>query len=298
MIRCKNALTGAQEVYVQGKFSLEKWKTYIEKVFPGCASLFLSDVDSCLATGKYTWEGDFLPVLEAVPGHPGLQEMERHFSAVTKGLEERVLSLFGRSMDVEIVLYLGLLNGAGWVTEVNGRQHVLLGAEKILELGWQGMDAMRGLVWHELGHVYQARWGTLERETENKEEAFVWQLFTEGVAMVFEQLLSGDDDYFHQDRDGWKAWCDAHFEQSLADFAADLPHMTFQNQRFFGDWASYEGKGDVGYYLGAKFVRHLMQKTPFDRLITWDTQQVYEQFCRYKEEICSAGKKLERLIPD
>lgn len=285
MIRCVNALQEGLKVFEEGRFCPEKWEAYIERTLPGSKEMFLSDVQACLDTGRFTWEKDFLPVLSAVPGHPALEQLEENFRLVTEGLEERVRACFGKSVDAQIVLYLGLLNGAGWVTEKEGKTLVLLGAEKILELSWQDPDSMRGLVWHELGHVYQAQWAVLERQAENTQKQFVWQLFTEGAAMVFEQMLAGDAHYFHQDRDGWKQWCDAHYPQMLMDFAADLPTMTVQNQRFFGDWARYEGRGDVGYYLGARFLRRLMQQESFDRLLGWDTEQVWRHFEAFVDDM-------------
>lgn len=283
MIRCVNGLQEGLAVFEEGRFCREKWEAYIDSILPGSRDMFLSDMQACLDAG-FCWEKDFLPVLSAVPGHPGLKALEENFRLVTQGLEEKVLSCFGRSVDVEIVLYLGLLGGAGWVTEVNGRLHVLLGAEKILELSWQDADSMRGLVWHELGHVYHGQWGKLKQAAPNEEKRFVWQLFTEGIAMVFEQTLAGNEDYFHQDRQGWKAWCDSCFPKILRDFAADLPLMTPQNQRYFGDWASYEGKGDVGYYLGCRFVRHLMKEEAFDYLIGRDLENIWRQFVQWTEK--------------
>ena len=57
--------------------------------------------------------------------------------------------------------------------------------------------------------------------------------------------------------------------------------MNHQNQRYFGDWVRFEGQGDTGYYLGARFVRFLMQSEPFDRLIAWDLPAVREGFERF-----------------
>lgn len=289
MIGILNLLPDGLQVFDQGRFCLEKWKQYIQKLQPGCETMFLSDVEACLQAG-YTWEENFLPVLEKVPRHPALKMLEENFILLTADLEEKIMARFGRGLDADIVLYLGLCNGAGWVEEMDGRTKVLLGAEKILELGWYPVSDMQGLIFHELGHVYQARWGTLERQTESSEKQFVWQLFTEGIAMVFEQELAGDSRFFHQDKDGWLQKCEALFPQMLFDFAADLPRMTRENQRFFGDWVRYEGIGDGGYYLGARFVRHLMEKTPFDLLISLDADQVYDAFLFFARQY---GKEKE-----
>ena len=101
--------------------------------------------------------------------------------------------------------------------------------------------------------------------------------------MCFEQTLVGDAEYFHQDKNGWKAWCDGHIARIAADFAKDLETLTPANQRYFGDWVSYHGHGDVGYYLGCRFVRFLLADYAFDRIICFDISKVkaeFERFCR------------------
>ena len=68
----------------------------------------------------------------------------------------------------------------------------------------------------------------------------------------------------------------------LSDFKSDLPTINNQNQRYFGDWANYCGHGDVGYYLEARFIHHLLKKYKFDDLINLNIEKVcelFEQFC-------------------
>lgn len=85
--------------------------------------------------------------------------MHQSFLAVVKGLSERLAQKFGNDLDVDLFLYVGLCNGAGWVTTLNGRDVVLLGIEKILELGWVSLGDMQGLIYHELGHIYHSQHG-------------------------------------------------------------------------------------------------------------------------------------------
>jgi hypothetical protein len=150
-----------------------------------------------------------------------------------------------------------------------------------MELNWHHLNSMLGLIYHELGHVYQAQFGILEREFGNDRQSFLWQLFTEGIAMVFEQEIAGQPDAFHQYDEEWKNWCDAHFSEIQHDFNADLPTLTFDTQRWFGDWVNYRGRGDVGYYLGCRFVRFILQKYAFDDILSFEIEQVeieYQQF--------------------
>ena len=263
-------------------FCFEKWKSYIDSALPGGASLFISDMRQCLEAGGFSWEKDYLPVLNAVALRDDLREQAHDsFCRVTEHLERSLYDKFGKSLDVDIIFYLGLCNGAGWVTEYQGRKTVFLGIEKIMELNWCGIDDMYGLIYHELGHVYQWQYGVLDRTFRHHADHFLWQLFTEGIAMYFEQVLVGDPGYFPQDKGGWKKWCDGHFEEIKADFDRDLKTMTPATQRYFGDWVGYHGHGDTGYYLGCRFVRDILSMYKLDEIICFDMDIVTQLYRRF-----------------
>lgn len=265
--------------YADGAFSLPRWRGYLDSCLPGAAALCLADAQQSQAAG-IRWERDILPVLNAVPGHPDAAQAVRSFRRVTERLDERIRLAFGKSPDAEVVLMLGLGNGAGWATTLNGKPTVLLGIEKIVELHWCSEDDMNGLVLHELGHVYAAQFGT--SLSPSREQRLLAQLFSEGIAMVFEQELVGNPDYFHQNVNGWTTWCHEHLSAIAHCFAAEAARLTRETQRYFGDWVSFEGYPDVGYYLGACFVRFLMEKMTFDevlRLPLSQIQQSFDAFC-------------------
>ena len=264
--------------YTDGVFDIDKWCGYIDACVPGAKELCLADMREVLDAG-YSWEDDYLPVLNAVPREKEkLSELLCSFRKITEHLDERIINRFGRSVDADIILYLGLCSGAGWVTPVNGRTTVLLGVEKILELNWQDPDNMYGLIVHELGHVYQSQYGVLTREFAENPDKLLWQLFTEGIAMVFEQEVCGTPDYFHQYDGEWLNWCTENEGRIKRAFNEDLKTMTPADQRYFGDWVSFEGHGDTGYYLGARFVRYLLESDSFDNIILYDMDRVKNGF--------------------
>ena len=271
-------------LFENGAFSIERWNEYAKAIHPELPKLCRDDADECISSGQYTWEDSFLPVLNAVIADKAKREAAHaSFLTAVEGLEAKIVSVFGRAPDVEIIFYVGLCSGAGWVTDLGGKIVILLGIEKIMELSWHGLDSMFGLLYHELGHVYQAQFGILDREFDTGRESFLWQLFTEGIAMVFEQEIAGQPDAFHQYDEAWKLWCSEHFAEIVRDFDADLPTMTHDTQRWFGDWVSYCGHGDVGYYLGCRFVRFILQKHAFDEILSFEIGQVealYQQFIR------------------
>lgn len=270
--------------YENNQFNIEKWKSYMDAALPQAKQICLQDLKDSISPDGLSWEKDYLPVLNAVPHNIiKLDEITQSFYEITENLAGKIIDRFGRSLDVDIVLYLGLCNGAGWVTAINGKVTVLLGVEKIIELDWGGIDAMNGLILHELGHVYQARYGVLHRELDASRDQFLWQLFTEGIAMVFEQEIVSDPEYYHQDNAGWKNWCSQNMQLIRRSFYDDLDTMTRADQRYFGDRADFYGYGDVGYYLGARFVRFLLDYDCFDNLISYDIDSIRKGFGMFLE---------------
>lgn len=141
---------------------------------------------------------------------------------------------------------------------------------------------MQGLIFHELGHVYHKQHGRFITDFSNKKQQFVYQLFVEGVATYFTQLILNDFNYYHQDKDGWRNWCENNLHDIINDFDNDLKDMSRFTQRYFGDWTNYKGKSDVGYYLGTKLIHYLMDKASFDEIIHFNSNQVFKL---YKEFI-------------
>lgn len=270
--------------FKDGHFDLDRWKEYIDASVPGAKDICLNDMKHSL-DASVSWDDIILPVLENVWKDTAACKRAIHsYHQVTDGLNEKINKRFGRTVDTDIYLYLGLCNGAGWVTDIGGKTTVLLGIEKILELDWLGEDDMNGLIIHELGHVYHAEYGDLYTEAETDPQRFIRQLFTEGVAMVFEQEIVGDPEYFHQDRAGWKKWCDDNLPRLKKSFAEDLPKMTIDDQRYFGDWVNFDGHIDTGYYLGVSFVRYLMQDTSFDEIISYSIDRICDEYSRWMQE--------------
>lgn len=283
MIRIIDTHAQIESLFTQGEFNWEAWESYIDSIYENSAAIFKDDLKECLDSGGYIYEKDVLPIINAVHGHPALETLHTSFKTVTNGLSERIATCFGKDVDVDIVLYLGLCNAAGWVTNINERDVILLGIEKILELNWCGEDDMYGLIYHELGHIYQKQHGVFEQSSDDNSRNFVWQLFTEGIAMYFEQMLVNDPHYYHQNKNGWVDWCEEHFRQILTDFHAALPTMTRSNQTYFGDWVSYYGLGDVGYYLGTKFVHYLREKYDFEQLIQKKIDDIYQEYMAFAD---------------
>lgn len=246
--------------YENGVFSLKRWRSYMQDVYPSVIQLIEED-SAC-----YDFQKDILPVVNAVPNNPAqLKQLHRSFQKVIHQLEDDIRRLFHTMIEADIVLYLGLCNGAGWAATVNGTYVVLLGIEKILELNWVDEDSMIVLLYHELGHLWHHQERKLPWGGETPKEKALWQLYSEGVAMYFEQQLCQNEHYFHQDQNGWLDWCTQNRRRLFAEYMRRVKQNE-SIQLFFGDWCRFEGHSDVGYYLGAELIRKALQKYPVNQI--------------------------------
>lgn len=291
-MRVIDSLADLEAFCAWGTFNLARWQAYARQVLPGLEQACLDDMRQMLHTGQVSFEEHYAPVLnQAIEQTQRRRQAHAVFKKVCQGLPEQIDRCFGCCPDLDIVFYLGLCNGAGWVTNIKGRTCILLGIEKILELGWDNAHDMRGLIYHETGHAHHMQFGHYQTPASGNEQRFLWQLFTEGIATYYAQTLAEDDRYYHQNKAGWLAWCEAHEEQIKQDFAADLPRMRFDTQRWFGDWVRYQGWGDVGYYLGARFVQFIGQALPFHRILQLTIDQVNQYFQAFLQAGASTAQR-------
>lgn len=234
--------------FENGAFSKAGWDAYMDKVYPTAKKLVESD------SAAYNFERDILPVVNMVCANKErLNRLNESFEKITDKLEEKIKDAIGATIDADIVLYLGLCNGAGWAAKVGEQPVVLLGIEKIIELEWTDEVSMICLVYHELGHLWHFQNRTVRTDINNPVDGALWQLYSEGIAMYFEQMLCGHKDFYHQDKDGWLEWCSENRKRLFGEYLRRIENGE-SVQDFFGDWTNFEGKSDVGYYLGAELI--------------------------------------------
>ena len=115
MINIIDTYPQINSLFENGMFNQEKWELYINSVYVDSANVFINDLKECLDSGNYVYEKDVLPILNAVHSHSELETLHASFCKITEGLNQKVIDCFGRELDIDIVLYVGLCNGAGWV---------------------------------------------------------------------------------------------------------------------------------------------------------------------------------------
>ena len=109
---------------------------------------------------EYDFNNDVLPVVNNVLlNRDAAITANDSFVAVTDKLASNIERLFENGVETDIILYLGLCNGAGWATSLDGRDAVLLGIEKLSSLNWQDESAMQALIFHEIGHIWHKTTG-------------------------------------------------------------------------------------------------------------------------------------------
>lgn len=239
--------------FSDGKFDKESWERYIQNVHPGAKSLIEMDSEC------YDYEKEIVPIINAIPdNYDRMEILHNSFCVVTANLDKEIWEKFHVELDVTVILYLGLCNGAGWATKLGDKKVVMLGIEKILELNWIDKISMIGLLYHELGHIWHFAGRQADTAIESLFSKALWKLYTEGVAMYFEQVLLGRK-FYHQDRNGWLNWCEEHKQVLMDDYIRKV-EVGESIQDYFGDWCNIDGYSDIGYYLGAELVWALSEK--------------------------------------
>lgn len=282
-MRIIDTYTEIISLFSQREFSMSLWKTYANSI-----SIYLSqqvENDAKL----YNFEKQVIPVINnALNNTEKLEETHQSFIYATQQLRDKFIEIFKYDLDVDIILYLGLCNGAGWATDINGKKTVLLGIEKIIELDWCDLNSISSLIYHELGHIWHDSVGKLHLKTDMQSEKSIWQLYREGVAMYFEQMLCNDFSFYHQNKNGWLNWCIKNKENLFIEYIRRVENEE-STQEFFGDWSNYQGYSDVGYYLGCEFIKSLLTNYSLIEIANLNLEAITKELKNYCNLIYKIG---------
>ena len=100
--------------------------------------------------------------------------------------------------------------------------------------------------------------------------------------MVCEQILCGDGSYYHQEKDGWLSWCKEHESAIKREFFLRLEREE-STQDFFGDWCSFQGYSDVGYFLGCQFIKWLQEDHALTEIADMPYDALWPAFIRFAQ---------------
>ena len=252
-------------------FDMKIWRKYANKISKELPPKCENDAKN------YDFNKQILPVMAVALNNEKLDHVSRNFQAVIKTLNENLSKLFNKEPDINIILYLGLCNGAGWATTIDGKDTILLGVEKIIELDWGSEANMRALIFHEIGHLWHELNGKMFFPVYTKRRKALQQLYCEGVAMMCEHILCGDDEFYHQNKDDWLQWCYKNENEIKNEYLRRMNEKE-SVQVFFGDWCSYNGHSDVGYFLGCRFVRYMMKTYSLKEVANFSYRKLNKEF--------------------
>ena len=271
-MRIINTFDKIQNCYTDNKFNLDAWRKYTKEF--SCELSKKCEQDS----KEYDFNKQIFPIVNNVLlNKEAALRTNTSFISVTNQLKSNINKLFKNDIDLDIILYLGLCNGAGWATALDGRNTILLGIEKIIELNWQNEADMQALIFHEIGHIWHKTYGVLYPKTQSKGEESLVQMYQEGIAMVCEHILCQNNNYYHQNKNDWLTWCKDNKLEIKQEYLNRIDN-NISTQDFFGDWCNYKGHSDVGYYLGCEFVKHLQQRYSLFDIANLNINQLYEQY--------------------
>lgn len=256
---------------INPNFDISLWKSYASKISVTLPQKLIDDSKS------YDFVNDILPVLKQVAySKTNLDKAHNSFILATQTLEKCFFEVFQSNIDVDIIFYLGLCNGAGWATTLEGKKVILLGVEKIIELNWYDEKTMISLIYHELGHIWHDTVGKLHYKTNKQSEKAIWQLYQEGFAMFCEQLLCNNFDSYHQDKEGWLFWCKSNKILLFQEYLRRVDNEE-STQDFFGDWCNYMGYSNIGYYLGCEYIKWLSKRYPLRQIANMDIDLLFDE---------------------
>lgn len=279
-----NTCDKIKSVFADG-FTIDLWRKYASEISKELPSKCEKDAK------EYDFYKSVFPILEASLSAEKIDFVSRSFQTVIETLNENLTKLFDTEPDINIILYMGLCNGAGWATTLDGKNTVLLGIEKIIELNWGDDANMRALILHEIGHLWHKTNGNIHIGEYSKRGRCIAQLYCEGVAMVCEHILCGDSEFYHQDKDGWLSWCYKNENEIKREYLRRLNEIE-SVQDFFGDWCSWRGHSDVGYFLGCRFIENLMKSYSLKEIARMRYRLLNKAFTEFVNTV------IEPLNPD
>lgn len=254
----------------------DAWNVYME-TYPNIKK-------HCITDSKgYDTKYDIEPViLRALTVDYNLLDIaHKNYLEQTRNITVKFNNLFNLNEEIEIYFYIGLCNGAGWATEINGKRTVLIGAEKIVELQWHEKTKIRSLISHELCHIAHSliRKEPLYLADGDMTIKNIWKLYIEGFAERYGQKLNFDGVYSERG-DEWTKWCKENYV-NLCEVYLHRIENNLSTDDFYGDWNEYKGHSDLGYYIGCEFIRYIGEKKTVAELASLEVSVVRKLIINY-----------------
>ncbi|MDF2671938.1 MAG: hypothetical protein K0R09_203 [Clostridiales bacterium] len=275
----KNCFAGNLEIPVQEKINL--WKTSYIGNYPELEEKCIRDYeDMGINWREYAEKSvfnrtkdDFNKMIEA---HKNILDTLDY-------INKRAAAMVDICFDINIVIYSGLCNSAGWVDKYNGKRAILYGIDKIAMLNWHTKEKIEPLLAHELCHVIHFELRGEDRLSQNiennKYNNGIWDLYEEGFAQYFENVLT-EKDIDSRGRE-WTIKCTEKEKELKKEYIKALNNTEIGTKEFFGDWFQVLGISDVGYYLGSKFIGELHKNYDMHAIAELPFEEVQKKAIEY-----------------
>ncbi len=210
---------------------------------------------------------------------PSMRRAHEHLLRVCTRVYDRAQATLGFAQPLTFVIYAGIGCGAGWATTYQDNTAILFGLENIAEEGWDDAAVLRGLIAHEIGHLWQFEQRARAGLAPGKGPW--WDLYTEGLAQRCEHVITGEESWHMAAKDAdWAQWC----EQEKSWLAREFLRVVEAGgdvRPFFGSWFAIRGHKQTGYFLGCDVIRQLeAQKTLQEIALLEDVDAVFSDALR------------------
>lgn len=254
----KNCFENKLDISIAEKIDL--WEKYYINKYPELEKKCKEDYDF----SGYKWKdiAQNMVFNRTKDDFSKMKEAYNNILLMMNSVNEKVKNIFGLNLDINIVLYAGLCNSAGWVDYYEDKRAVLFGIDKIAELNWHTSEKLEPLVAHELCHVihFQLRGednlsDSVERNNYN---IGIWRIYEEGFAQFYQNkfLLTENDCRGAE----WTEKCNSNKNELKKLYLRALLDEQTGIRNFFGDWFEILGISDTGYFLGAELIKELDKK--------------------------------------
>ncbi len=89
------------------------------------------------------------------------------------------------------------------------------------------------------------------------------------------------ENYYHLG-EAWLAWCNDHIDEIKAEYLRRIQSQE-STRDFFGDLNTVMGHSDIGYYLGAQFIRYMLSRYTLTEVAVFQDERLineYEEYAR------------------
>lgn len=189
--------------------------------------------------------------------------------------------------DISVVIYHGIGNGAGWATTHKNKPSILLGVEKIVELGWENKITLTNLIAHEYAHLLHNSFRhDITFQIDSDYKRYIFKLYYEGFATYYENFFFGRE---KSDLE-WYKKCVTNYEDIKKEYLVRLENNPISCLDFYGDWYKIFGISDTGYFLGSKLIEFLLENFKIEIIMCFTEHDIITNTLAFLRNYCTNRK--------